>query len=218
MNGAPTRETIERIVREVIDTRLAPPGVRRVPINISARHLHIRQDHLEVLFGPGAQLTKLKDLLQPGEFAANETVAVVGPNRRAFDKVRILGPVRKLTQVELSFSDGRYLGMNLPARISGDIDGTLPVVLVGPVGAIRLEQGAIRALRHVHMSEEDVARLGLQNGQMVRIKTDGAMGVVFDNVKVRAGKNLKLEMHIDTDEGNAAGLPESSFGTILEDR
>lgn len=208
------RAYVERAVRDALEGRGSAQDGRFVPVNISARHLHIRQDHLEILFGPGAQLTKLKDLLQPGEFAANETVTVVGKNRRVFEQVRILGPVRKITQVELSYTDGRYLGMDLPARNSGDIAGTHPLVLVGPKGALHLPEGGIRALRHMHISEEDAAALGLRSGMMIRVRTDGPMSVTFNEVLVRAGKNLKREMHIDTDEANAAGLGMGAVGII----
>jgi putative phosphotransacetylase len=209
------RAYIEQAVRDALAGRGVPATGRSVPVNISARHCHIRQDHLEILFGPGAQLTKLKDLMQTGEFAANETVSIVGANRRVFEQVRILGPVRKLTQVELSFTDSRFLGMNLPARNSGDIAGTHPVVIVGPKGVLQLPEGAIRALRHVHIGEDDAASLGLKNGQMVSVKTRGPMSVTFNEVLLRVGKNAKREMHIDTDEANAAGLGGSTVGEIL---
>jgi len=201
------RQRVEQAVRSVVE--------RLVPINVSARHMHVRQDHLELLFGAGAQLTKLRDLYQPGEFASNETVSVVGPNRRVFERVRILGPVRSITQVELSYNDGRYIGLELPARISGDIEGTAPIVLIGPRGTLPLPQGVIRALRHVHMSPADGARLGLANGQMVKVRTVGPMGVTFHNVKVRMGDTLRLEMHIDTDEANAAGLGTHTLGLLV---
>jgi putative phosphotransacetylase len=209
------RGIVERMVREAVERHNPAGSDRAVPVNISARHMHVCQDHLETLFGRGAVLTKLRDLMQPGEFAANETVAVIGPNRRAFEQVRILGPVRKVTQVELSFTDGRYLGMNLPARISGDITGTHPAILVGPKGVVQLGEGVIRALRHVHMNEDDVARLGLRSGQAISVRTDGPMGVTFDQVLVRAGKNLVREMHIDTDEANAAGLSANASGEMI---
>jgi putative phosphotransacetylase len=209
------RSIVEGMVREAVEQHRRAGGDRAVPVNISARHMHVCQDHLETLFGRGAVLTKLRDLMQPGEFAANETVAVIGPNRRAFEQVRILGPVRKMTQVELSFTDGRYLGMNLPARISGDIAGTHPAILVGPKGVVQLNEGVIRALRHVHMSEEDAARLGLRSGQFISVSTDGPMGVTFDQVVIRAGKNLVREMHIDTDEANAAGLVANASGEMI---
>jgi propanediol utilization protein len=209
------RGIVERLVRDAIAQKMHPDGAMSVPINISARHMHVRRDHLEILFGPGAVLTKLRDLKQPGEFAANETVAVLGPNRRTFDQVRILGPVRKITQVELSYTDGRYLGMDLPARISGDIAGTLPVILVGPKGVVQLPEGVIRALRHMHIGDEDAARLGLRGGQNVSVRAGGVLGVTFHQVLVRAGGNLVREMHIDTDEANAAGLGAGAYGEII---
>jgi putative phosphotransacetylase len=214
MNPADVRQYVEQCVREAVNVHFGGAGDRVVPISISARHLHIRQDHLEILFGPGAQLTKLRDLIQPGEFAAHETVAMVGPNRRTFEQVRILGPVRKLTQIELSYTDGRYLGMDLPARVSGDIAGTLPVILVGPRGVLQLAEGVIRALRHIHMNEADLTRMGLQNGQKVSVRTGGSAALTFDEVLIRAGKNARLEMHVDTDEANAAGLGHGAAGVI----
>lgn len=209
------RSVVERMVREAVEKQLKGNDIRAVPINISARHMHVRQDHLETLFGPGATLTKLRDLMQPGEFAANETVAVVGRNLRVFEQVRILGPVRKVTQVELSYTDGRYLGMDLPARISGDIAGTHPVILIGPKGVVQLHEGVIRALRHIHIGEDDAARIGLRNGQIVGVRTVGPLGVTFDRVLIRAGKSALREMHIDTDEANAAGLGAGAAGEIL---
>lgn len=153
--------------------------------------------------------------MQPGEFAANETVTVVGPNRRVFDSVRILGPVRKATQVELSFNDGRYLGMELPPRISGDIAGTAPMVLIGPRGALQLPEGTIRALRHIHVGREEASRLGLEQGQVVGVRVVGKMGLTFEHVMIRVGDRAKLEMHIDTDEANAAGITSGTLGLIV---
>jgi putative phosphotransacetylase len=209
------RSVVERMVREAVAQHMGPQSNHSVPVNISARHMHVSQAHLEALFGAGAVLTKLRDLMQPGEFAANDTVAVIGPNRRTFEQVRILGPVRKVTQVELSYTDGRYLGMDLPARVSGDIAGTHSAILVGPKGVVQLNEGVIRALRHIHISEEDAGRLGLRSGQSISVRTLGQMGVTFDQVLVRAGKNLVREMHIDTDEANAAGLGSGASGEMM---
>lgn len=209
------RSVVERLVREAVESRVRVSDGRSVPINISARHMHVSQEHLETLFGTGAVLTKLRDLMQPGEFAANETVAVVGKNRRVFEQVRILGPVRKSTQVELSYTDGRYLGMDLPARVSGDIAGTHPVILVGPRGVVQLSEGVIRALRHVHIGDDDAARLGVRNGQVISVRAQGPLGVTFDQVLVRAGKHLVREMHVDTDEANAAGLGPGAIGDMI---
>jgi putative phosphotransacetylase len=207
------RAQVERIVREVVGSMLRG---RRVPIHVSARHLHITIADLEVLFGPGARLTKLRDLMQPGEFAANETVAAIGPNGRRFEAVRILGPERKATQVELSYTDSRSLGLDLQARISGDIRGTAPIALEGPRGTLELKEGVIRALRHVHMHTEDAKTFGVENGERIRIRTDGELRLVFENVIARVSDIAALEMHIDTDEGNAAGLTGESYGEIVK--
>jgi propanediol utilization protein len=215
MTDGELRAIVERLVREAVETQVRGTSGRMLPMNISARHMHVCQEHLEVLFGRGASLSKLRDLMQPGEFAANETVAVVGVNRRVFEQVRILGPVRKATQVELSYTDGRFLGMDLPARVSGDIAGTHPAVLIGQKGVVQLREGVIRALRHVHIGEDDAARTGVRNGQMVSVRTPGPLGVTFDQVLIRAGKNALREMHIDTDEANAAGLGAGATGELV---
>jgi len=207
---------IESVVCDVVEKMIPDSTERMVPIGISARHIHITQENLEKLFGTGYQLTKYRDLNQPGEFAANETLTVVGPNRRIFEQVRILGPLRNITQVELSYSDGIYLGINLPHRLSGDIKGSAPIVLIGPKGVLQLEEGAIRAMRHLHINPKDAKRLGLQNGQKVAVKTMGKMSVILNNVVVRIKEGLKLEMHVDTDEANAAGVtPQNNMGIIL---
>ena len=209
---------VEKIVREVIDSVLQEQDPMRIPIGISARHLHITQEHLEKLFGAGARLTKLKDLPQPGEFAANETVTVVGPNRRVFEKVRMLGDIRKATQLELAYSDGIYLGMKLPHRMSGNTQGSAPFTLVGPKGALYLEEGAIRAMRHIHMNPEIAQKFGVRHGDQVSIRTVGEMSVTLNNVAIRVGEKLNLYMHIDTDEANAAGMTaENSYGILIKD-
>ncbi|GAB4245765.1 MAG: hypothetical protein Kow00109_21810 [Acidobacteriota bacterium] len=196
--------TVEAVVREVL-AEMAPAGANLVPVGVSARHMHITQEHLEILFGPGHRLRPVRELNQPGEFAAEETVLVVGPKRRTLE-VRILGPVRRFTQVEMAFSDGIYLGIDLPHRLSGDVAGSAPLVLVGPKGVLHLPEGGIRARRHIHINPEDARRLGVRNGEVVSVRTRGAMAVTFHDVVIRQGENLRLEMHIDTDEANAAGL------------
>jgi propanediol utilization protein len=209
-------DRIEKIVRQVVDEVLPPFGDRTVPIGISARHMHVMPEHLEILFGAGVKLTKLRDLTQPGEFAANETVAVMGPNRRLFGQVRILGPTRDLTQLELAYTDGIFLGIDLPHRISGDIKGTAPFSVIGPAGVLFLPEGAIRAMRHVHMNPETAKRLGLKAGDKIQVKAHGSAGLIFDDVVVRIKEGLLLQMHVDTDEANAAGLdPHNAFGEML---
>lgn len=212
VDGQSLSSLVEAVVRQVLDR--VEPGHQRIPVGVSARHMHITAEHLEILFGTGHQLSRLRDLNQPGEFASNEVVTVVGPKRRTLD-VRILGPVRRATQVELSFSDGIYLGMELPYRLSGNIRGSAPLMLVGPKGVLHLPEGGIRAARHIHVAPADARRLGVSNGQLIQVRTRGEMGVTFNNVVVREGDNLKLEMHLDTDEANAAGLKSGDLVELI---
>jgi putative phosphotransacetylase len=205
-------ELIRRVVARVL-CGAAAQSEHALPVGVSVRHVHIRQDDLDILYGKGHQLKKLRDLNQPGEFAAEEVVALVGPKMRSIQNVRILGPVRSATQVELSRTDGILLGLHLPVRHSGDIKGSAPIVVVGPKGSIHLPEGAIRASRHIHLSPAEAERLQIKNGALVRVRTSGDMSVVFDKVLVRAKEGLKLEMHIDTDDANAAGL---SCGDTVE--
>jgi propanediol utilization protein len=204
------RADIERIVRDVVlrqfDGRDVDPKPNPLVVNISARHVHLTDEHVRVLFGK-AQLAPLKPLYQDGFYAAKETVAVVGPRMRMIPNVRVLGPCRGDSQVELAFTDGISLGIELPVRISGNIQGTPGCVLVGPAGVIELKQGVIRAMRHVHMGPADLAHYGVKNGDSMnlRIVSAGCTSVLEDLV-IRAGENIKLEVHLDTDEGNAVNL------------
>lgn len=186
-------------------------------VNISARHVHLTQEHVEILFGPGAKLTPEKDLYQDGYYAAKETVAVVGPRRRMLPNVRVLGPCRSDSQVELAFTDGISLGIELPVRISGDVKGTPGCVLMGPHGVVELKQGVIRAMRHVHMGPEDLEYYGVKDGDLVhlRIESPGCT-TVLEDLAVRAGKGIKLEVHLDTDEGNAVNLEKASNVELIK--
>jgi propanediol utilization protein len=223
------RAEVEKLVREVLTQRLGgkatpPPAVQRyatmpsgpggpphpLVVNVSARHMHVTPADLESLFGPGAKLTKLKDLYQQGEFASEQLVTLVGPRQRIIPNVRILGPVRNYTQIELSYTDGIYLGIDLPLRTSGDLNGTPGLVVMGPKGAITLPKGIIRAERHAHMSTEDMAHYGVKDGDYMKLKIDGPCGVTFDRVKVRYHPKVVLEVHIDTDEGNACDLDSAT--------
>ncbi|MFP4017095.1 MAG: phosphate propanoyltransferase [Halanaerobiales bacterium] len=177
-----------------------------IPVGVSVRHVHITQEDLEVLFGKGYTLTKKKDLAQPGEFAANEVVTAVGPKLRSISNIRILGPVRSKTQVELAKTDGIQLGINPPVRKSGDLIGSAGITLVGPKGSLTLKEGAIQANRHIHMGTEDAARLGVKNDDIVSVEVDGAKALIFRNVQVRVHEGWVLEMHLDTDDANAAGI------------
>lgn len=187
-----------------------------VPIGVSARHLHVTQEHLEILFGKGHQLTFKKELMG-GQFAADERVTIVGTNLRVMENVRILGPCRKATQVEVSKSDAIKLGLNVPIRPSGDIKGSAPIAIVGPKGAIYLEEGCIVAQRHIHMSAIDAVKIGVKDNQIVSVKTgEGVRKGVLSNVQVRVDKSFTLEMHIDTDEANGLGIKCNDYVEIIK--
>ena len=208
MAGTLDRSAIERIVREIVLARAAPAdgAEPKLVVSISARHLHLTDEHVETLFGPGRKLTPMKALYQDGFYAAEETVAVVGPRRRMLPSVRVLGPTRPHSQVELAFTDGISLGIDLPVRPSGKIAGTPGCVLVGPKGVVELPEGVIRAERHVHMNQEHAAWYGVKNGDRMSLRIDSSCAVVFRDLLVRADTTSKLEVHLDTDEGNAADL------------
>lgn len=214
MSIAPTidRATIEQIVRELVLRQAGgPPGKPDLVVSVSARHVHLTDEHVETLFGPGHKLTVMKDLYQDGFFAAEETVMVVGPGRRRMlPTVRILGPTRPRSQVELAFTDGISLGIDLPVRLSGKIDGTPGCVLVGPAGVVELKEGVIRAERHAHMSPADAAHYGVKTGDRMSLRVVSSCTTTFENVLVRAEEKIKLEVHLDTDEGNAADLDHAS--------
>ena len=201
------RGVVEQIVREIVLSHAgAPDGQPELVVTVSARHVHLRDEDVEALFGPGHRLTVMRDLHQEGFFAAEETIMVVGPRRRMLPNVRVLGPTRPKTQVELAFTDGISLGIDLPVRPSGRIEGTPGCVLVGPRGVVELKEGVIRAERHVHMGPGDARRYGVGDGQRMSLRIDSACGAVFEDLLVRVGEGIKLEVHLDTDEGNACDL------------
>ena len=187
--------------------KMAPEGepVKNIPVGISNRHIHLSAEHMAILFGAGASLTHQKDLKQVGEFAAAETLTLVGP-KGVLRGVRVLGPLRNITQVEISRTDGFSLGVKAPVRDSGDLEASPGLVVVGPAGAITLKQGVICAARHIHMHDEDARKFGVSDGQRVTVETDGARGAVLKNVLVRVSPKFRLELHIDTDEANALSV------------
>ena len=223
-----TRAQVEQIVRQVLRDRLGGAvqqtfrpqrhngGPNPLVVNVSARHAHVSQADLEVLFGPGAQLTKFKDLYQHGEFAGEQQVNIIGPRNRMLPGVRILGPTRNSSQVELSYTDGVFLGLDLPLRISGDHHDTPGCILVGPHGALNMPRGLIRAMRHVHMHPDDAGHFGVQDGQAIKLRIEGPCGVTFENMRVRVSPKVKLEIHIDTDEGNACDLASATRMELLK--
>ena len=189
--------------------------VNAVPVGVSNRHVHLSQADLDTLFGRGYELTKTKDLSQPGQFACKETVTVCGP-KGAIEKVRILGPVRSRTQVEILAGDCFKLGAKAEPRLSGDLDGTPGITLVGPKGSVQTKEGLMVAQRHIHMLPEDAARLGVHDGQNVSLEVDGIRGGVLRNTIVRVTSQSGLECHVDTEEANAMGLSSSSRVRIVQ--
>ncbi|SFL44565.1 putative phosphotransacetylase [Paenibacillus sp. 1_12] len=188
--------------------------MKQVPIGVSARHIHLSENHIERLFGSGYQLQVLKDLSQPGQFAAVETVAVVGPKGR-FDKVRILGPARSKTQLEISRTDAFTVGVNPPVRESGHTEGTPGITLIGPAGEVTIEEGVIVAARHIHFHTDDAAQWGIVDKQLLTVKIDGERSLILEGVIARVSDQYALDMHIDTDEANAAGTKTGHIALIL---
>lgn len=188
---------------------------KQIPIGVSARHIHLSQEHIQILFGENAELSVLKPLSQPGQFAAKETVAVEGPKGR-FDKVRILGPARSLTQLEISRTDTYILGVDAPVRESGNIEGTPGIKIIGPAGSVQIEQGVIVAARHIHFHTDDAAKWGIKDKQMLRVKVEGKRPLIFEDVLARVSDQFALDMHIDTDEANAAGVGNGQQAFIVD--
>lgn len=186
-----------------------------VPVGISNRHVHLSQADLDALFGLGYELTKMKDLSQTGQYACKETLTVCGP-KGAIEKVRILGPVRPETQVEILAGDGFKLGVRSEPRLSGELSGTPGVTLVGPKGSVQMKQGAIIAQRHIHMHPKDAEAFGVQDGQSVSIETDGIRGGILRNVLIRVTPASALECHLDTEEANAMGIGSGAVVKIVK--
>ncbi|UHA73862.1 phosphate propanoyltransferase [Paenibacillus sp. 481] len=189
--------------------------MKTVSVGVSGRHIHLSQEHIEALFGAGYELTEMKALSQPGQYAANETVEVVGP-KGTFNKVRILGPARPASQLEVSRTDAFSLGVNPPVRESGSIKETPGIKLRGPAGEVELQEGVIVAARHIHFHTSDAEKWGIQDKQQLRVRVGGDRGVVFENVIARVHATFALDMHIDTDEANAAGVKNGDTAEIID--
>ncbi len=206
------RAVVEHSVRRVVYERLGRPlphaahAPNPLVVNVSARHCHLTPEAVEALFGKGHQLTPWKWLYQEGQFAAKESLTLIGPRSRVISNLRILGPCRTLNQVELAYTDAVALGFDIPLRLSGDIEGTPGCMLMGPAGFFEMPQGVIRALPHVHMHPDDAAFYGVKPGQDMKLRVGGPCGIAFERLLVRVDPSFKLEVHIDTDEGNACSL------------
>lgn len=203
-------EEVKRIVREV----LMEMKTETFPIGISNRHIHLTEEHFNILF-PNQAIEPAKPLKQPGEFASKQTVTLVGP-RGEIQRVRILGPLRKRSQVEISKTDARNLGIQPPIRLSGQLDDAVEITLQSEAAKVTIP-AAIVAKRHIHLSYQDMARLNLTEGQVVAVEiVEGSRKVIFEDVELRPGKNFILEMHVDTDEANAADIQPNTRGRIIE--
>ena len=204
------RSMVEQIVRQVALEYLHKNGTGKSPVltvQTSSRHMHICREDMDILFGPGSELTFDRPLFQEGNFAAREMVTIVGPRNRLISNLRILGPMRKQSQVELAFTDAIMLGINdIPIRLSGDIAGTPGAIIIGPKGVVELKQGVIRAAIHVHMNPREAEHFGVKLGDRMKLRVGGAAGVTFEHVHVRLDPKSRLNVHLDTDEANACGL------------
>lgn len=208
------QKIVEEVLQQVLKNQPSRPDDGKIPIGVSARHVHLAQEEVEQLFGENYQLTPKFELSQPGQFAAEETVVIAGP-KGSIDRVRILGPARTLTQVEVSWTDAMKLGVKPPLRISGDIKDSSPVTLIGPKGSVVLPEGLIIAQAHIHMSPADSERFQVVDGQSVQIKVQGLRPIILSKVMIRVSERYRLEMHIDTDEANAGLIQQGAFAEIV---
>ena len=222
----PDRSQIERMVRSILEQQIGSNGAVKTPqanghkpnlvVNISARHAHLTQADVDVLFGQGYQLTQMKRLYQDTDFASNETIAVVGPRQRMIPGVRILGPCRAFSQVELSITDAISLGLDIPVKLSGDIVGTPGCLLIGPKGSLVLPKGVIKAERHVHMGPKDAEYYGVKAKDRMNLKVEGPCPTTLEGLLVRTHPDWKLEVHIDTDEANCCDLTHATKVTLVK--
>jgi putative phosphotransacetylase len=210
--GSIDRSMVEQVVRQValeyLGRKSGSPGpAPTLTVMASARHMHICREDMDALFGPGTELTVYKDLYQAGNFAANEKVTIIGPRSRLISNLRILGPMRKQSQIELAFTDAISLGFdNIPVRLSGNLAGSPGAIIMGPKGTIQLKEGIIRAAIHVHMNPAEAGYFGVKQGDMMKLRVGGEAGVTFNKVHVRIDPTSRLNVHMDTDEANACGL------------
>lgn len=202
-------EEVLKMFLEAIQSNTSSEGEKHIPVGVSNRHVHLSQADINCLFGAGYELNILKDLSQPGQYACKETITVCGP-KGAIEKVRVLGPARSKTQVEVLAGDSFKLGIKSPTRLSGDLGGTPGVTLVGPKGSVQITEGLVVAQRHIHMNLNDAKELGVEDGQIVSIEVAGLRGGIYKNVAIRATSSSALEFHIDTEEANAMGIDSST--------
>ncbi|MBO7293729.1 MAG: phosphate propanoyltransferase [Clostridia bacterium] len=210
-------QLIAALVRKVMDGMQEKGKDEGIPIGVSNRHIHLTQADVDTLFGEGYELTKIKDLKQPGQYACRETLTIVGPSMRPIEGVRVLGPVRRASQVEISRTDSFQLKVKPPVRESGDIGGSAGITIIGPRGIVTLSEGCIIANRHIHMGLADAAQYGVVDGDYVTVDATGEKRTRWYDVQVRVSPDFVLEMHVDTDDANAAGIGNGSTVTIVKE-
>ena len=214
MNAAAIAEMVKKVLAEM---STAANTKNEIPVGISNRHIHLCREDLETLFGKGYELTPMKDLSQPGQYACKETLTLVGPSMRSIEGVRVLGPLRKSSQVEISATDSFQLKVKPPVRESGKTAGSAPVIIVGPKGVVSLAEGCIIANRHVHMSVEDAAAFGVKDGDYIDVDVaSGTRKTRWFDVQIRVSPDFRLEMHVDTDDANSAGIKNGSVVTVVK--
>ena len=212
-------EKIAEMVKKTLlemGTETKGEAVNGIPVGVSNRHIHLSKEDLETLFGEGYELTPIKDLSQPGQYACKECLTLIGPSMRPIENVRVLGPVRKTSQVEISATDSYVLKVKPPVRESGKIEGSSPIRIVGPKGIVELKEGCIIANRHIHMSPSDGEKFGVRDGDYIDVDVNGKRRTRWFDVQVRVHKDFRLEMHVDTDDANAAGIGNGFLVTVVK--
>ena len=224
-NASTVAEMVKRVLAELEKSPATTPAAApapaasagEIPVGISNRHIHLSREDVDTLFGQGYELTPLKDLSQPGQYACKETLTLLGPSMRAIENVRVLGPVRSASQVEISRTDSFTLKVKPPVRESGSIAGSAPVIIVGPKGVVTLKEGCIIANRHIHMHTDDAARFGVKDGEYIDVDvTSGERRTRWFDVQVRVSPKFALEMHVDTDDANAVGIGNGARVSVVK--
>ncbi len=215
ITSADIASIVKKVISEMDVTSNNTSG--EIPVGISNRHIHLNREDLETLFGAGYELTPIKDLSQPGQYACKETLTLVGPSMRSIEGVRVLGPLRKSSQVEISVTDSFVLKVKPPVRESGKTAGSAPVTIIGPKGIVQLKEGCIIANRHIHMSPDDAAKFNVKDGDYIDVDAfSGTKKTRWFDVQVRVHKDFRLEMHVDTDDANAVGFKNGSTVTVAK--
>ena len=224
-NASTVAEMVKRVLAELEKSPATTPAAApapaastgEIPVGISNRHIHLSREDVDTLFGQGYELTPLKDLSQPGQYACKETLTLIGPSMRAIENVRVLGPVRSASQVEISRTDSFTLKVKPPVRESGSIAGSAPVIIVGPKGVVTLKEGCIIANRHIHMHTDDAAKFGVKDGEYIDVDvTSGERRTRWFDVQVRVSPKFALEMHVDTDDANAVGIGNGARVSVVK--